>query len=537
MTRTRTTTLTAATALAAAVVLALAPGTATAHEGTAEQLRKTAALRAAAPGIPTVTSDNITQLSGLPETTAISMEFARTGAFAYVSSLDTISVLDLEDPRNPVLRGTLVNALFENESMTYGERMIDGELQRFVIAAVDIVQVSPGDPTHVNAGDGLEVVLVDVTDPDAPTIRSRTPMTGDNRVTTSTHTVQCVDQADCRYAYTAGTGSLFSIVDLTDLDAPRQLKTMPSPASGPGQDGFAGGAGHYWDFDGELGWHTGSGGAAAFDVSDPVNPVIVTATNEKGRGAPINDFILHNSMRPNASAFRSGAAPSIANGNVLLVTEEDYADGGDELVCSEAGSFQTWHVPDLDGAAYRSRNATGKVQDVGTVVPLDQVNAPSDFGGGLSTPASGFCSAHWFDVHQDGFVALGHYGAGMRVLDVRDARDIKQYGFVTGLATQVWDAYWVPQRDAAGVAVPGMKTNLVYTADAVRGIEVYEVTLPAVTTPPGEQPPPAQPPAQQPPAAQPPGGSLAATGPTVLLPLAAALLLGTALVVRRRSAH
>ncbi|MDP3711201.1 MAG: hypothetical protein Q8R60_01785 [Mycobacteriales bacterium] len=533
------TAVSAAVLLAALAAPALLTGTAAAHpvDRESERARRTAALRAVAPAIPTVTSDNITQLSGIPETTAISMEFARTGPFAYVSSLDTISVLDLTDPREPVLRGTLVNALFENESMTYGERVVDGELQRFVIAAVDIVQASPDDPTHVNAGDGLEIVLVDVTDPDAPFIRSRTPTTGDNRVTTSTHTVQCVDQADCRYAYTAGTGSLFSIVDLTDLDNPRQLKTVASPASGPGKEGFANGAGHYWDFDGVLGWHTGSGGAAAFDAADPTNPVLVTATNALGRGKPINDFILHNSMRPNAGAFRKGAAPSIANGNVLLVTEEDYADEGDEIVCAEAGSFQTWYVPDLDGAAYRARNPTGKVQDVGTVEPLDQVNAPSDFGGGLSTPVSGFCSAHWFDVHQDGFVALGHYGAGMRILDVRNPAEITQFGYVTGLATQVWDAYWVPQRDAAGVAIPGQKTNLVYTADAVRGIEVYEVTLPArTTTPPVAQPPAQQPPAQQPPATTPPPSALPSTGPVAVLPLAALVLLGTALVVRRRGA-
>ena len=83
---------------------------------------------------------------------------------------------------------------------------------------------------------------------------------------------------------------------------------------------FASGAGHYWDFDGVLGWHTGSGGAAAFDVSDPVHPRLVNATNAKGIAPGLNDFIQHNSMRPNAKAFRKGAPPSIKNGNVLLVT-------------------------------------------------------------------------------------------------------------------------------------------------------------------------------------------------------------------------
>ncbi len=531
--------------LACATGLAVLPaGSALAHDGTSHR----AALQAAplAPPIPSITSPNVKQIAGIPETAAISMEFAVTGPFAYVSSTDTISVLDLTDPRDPQLRGTLVNALFENEAMTYGERVIDGKLTRFVIAAIDLFQAAPTDPTHVNVDSGPEVAIVDVTDPDAPFIRSRTPQQpAAGAATTSTHTVQCVDQADCRYAYTAGTRSTFSILDLTNLDAPKELKTVPSPASGPGKDGFARGAGHYWDFDtAGLGWHTGSGGAAAFDVTDPVNPKIVTATNPLGRGAPINDFILHNSMRPNAKAFKAGAAPSIANGNVLLVTEEDYADGGDELLCSESGSFQTWYVPDLDAAAYRSRNTDGKKQDVGTVAPLDQVNAPVDFGGGASLPASGFCSAHWFDVHQDGFVALGNYGAGLRILDVRDPLKIAQLGYATGVATQVWDAYWVPQRDAAGVAIPGKKTNLVYTADAVRGVEVFEVTLPASVVPPGTTPqqPPNNPPPNNPPPANPPsaavpprtGAGLAATGLETGLPFAALGLVSLAVVVRRR---
>ncbi len=511
--------------------------------------------RTAGPALPSITSDNVKLIAGIPETAAISMEFARTGPFAYVSSTDTISVLDLTDPKDPVLRGSLVNALFENESMTYGERVIDGTLTRFVIGAIDLLQAAPTDPTHVNLADGPEVVIVDVTDPDKPFIRSRTPQKpAAGAATTSTHTVQCVSQADCRYAYTAGTGSMFSILDLTDLDAPRELKTIPSPASGPGKDGFARGAGHYWDFDtAGLGWHTGSGGAAAFDVSDPVNPKIVAATNPLGRGKPINDFILHNSMRPNAAAFKAGAAPALANGNVLLVTEEDYADEGDELECSQAGSFQTWYVPELDGAAYRAKNPDGKTQDVGTIAPLDQVNPAADFGGGASLPVTAFCSAHWFDVHQDGFVALGSYGAGLRILDVRDPREIKQLGYATGVATQVWDAYWVPVRDSKGVAVPGQKTNIVYTADAVRGIEVYEVTLPEAATAPTTGTPgtgtpgtgtpgtgtPGTGPGTTPPAVSAPssGGVLAATGPAAVVPaIAVALLTGTAVIRRRRTA-
>ncbi|MCW2665219.1 MAG: hypothetical protein JWN57_181 [Frankiales bacterium] len=504
----------------------------------------------AAPPVPSITSDNVKHIAGIPETTAISMEFARTDPFAYVSSLDTLSVLDLTDPRNPVLRGSLTQALFENEAMTYGERRENGRLTRFVIAGIDLFRVATDDPEHVNVDDGAQMAIIDVTDPDHPRTRSVTPL-GDmpGAITSSTHTVQCVDQANCRYAYTAGgREGFFSVLDLGDLDKPREVATVFSPAAGPNPV-FRSGAGHYWDFDGRVGWHTGSGGAAAFDVSNPLRPVLLNASNRKGIEPGLNDFIAHNSMRPNAAAFRPGAPPSIKNGNVLLVTEEDYANDGDEVVCSRAGSFQTWYVPDLNGAAYRARNPDGRKVGLGTIAPLDSTNAPVEFEAGATPPATAFCSAHWFDVHQDGYVAQGWYGAGMRLLDVRDARHITQFGYATGLATEVWDAYWVPKRDARGVAIPGQKTNIVYTADAVRGIEVFEVALPSAArraAPAAASASPAAP-------SGPPAGSgsgsgsgpgsgpalagdtLPATGVDPLLPaVGLALLAATAAVLRRR---
>ncbi len=524
-----------AVVLVCASALGLAPLTpALAHDGKPHLAAKAALL----PAIPSVTSPNVKQIAGIPETAAISMEFARTGPFAYVSSLDTISVLDLTDPRDPKLRGTLVQALFENESMTYGERTVGGKLVRFVIAGIDIYRAAADDPQHINVRNGAQLAIIDVTDPDKPFTRSVTPLDGPAAITSSTHTVQCIDQKDCRYAYTAGgRKGFFSILDFSDLDKPKQVKTVFSPAAGSNPV-FKSGAGHYWDFDGTLGWHTGSGGAAAFDVSDPLNPKLVNATNEKGIAPVINDFIQHNSMRPNAAAFKPGAPPSVANGNVLLVTEEDYFNNGDEIACDKAGSFQTWYIPDLDGAAYRAKNPDGKTVGVGTISPLDQTNAPAEFDAGATPPATAFCSAHWFDYHQGGFVAQGWYGAGMRILDVRDARNIKQLGYATGLATEVWDAYWVPQRDAAGVVIPGKKTNLVYTADAVRGIEVFEVTLPAAASAPAPEQPAGPPPAAPPAATPPAGGSpLAATGAAAGLPAAALGLLGLAWVaLRRRSA-
>jgi hypothetical protein len=185
----------------------------------------------------------------------------------------------------------------------------------------------------------------------------------------------------------------------------------------------------------------------------------VTTTDADGTRSPWNDFIHHNSDRPNATRFAPGAPPSVEAGNVLLITEEDY----ENTDCATAGSFQSWYVERLDGTP----NA---------VHALDRIN-PVSVGEGLSLPHMTFCSAHWFDHHASGIVAQGFYQGGARFIDVRDPANLTEFGhFVTG-ASEVWDTYWVPERNGEGVAT-GDKTNLVYAVDLIRGLDVLEVDLP-----------------------------------------------------------
>lgn len=410
--------------------------------------------------VPVVSSPNIRFVTNVPDTAAISGVFAHSAPYFYVSSTDSITVYDVSDPVRPRITGVLPNLVFENEAMNYGEKKIDGVINRFVLVGADLVQYSPNDADSV--GRSNEMLVVDVTDPSNPYIRSRL------KTTTNTHTVSCTNETDCRYAYTAGRKGKYSIVDLVDLDNPREVDadqatagTQPfaSPAGNPNPV-FTSGAGHKWNFDDAgYGVHTGSGGSAIFDVSDPVAPRLVATTDENGTASPWNDFIHHNSARPNASAFDAAAAPSLAKGNVLLVTEEDY----ENTDCATAGSFQTWQVNSLDGTP-------------GSIRPLDRIN-PVDLGEGVSAPHMAFCSAHWFDVHQSGIVAAGFYEGGLRLMDARDPRDLKEYGYVASGLSEVWDAYWVPQRNKNGAARSD-KTNIVYTVDAVRGLDVYTVDLP-----------------------------------------------------------
>src|SRR5918997_3207609 len=260
---------------------------ASAHDPRAD--RPTRARTPSGPSLPLVTSPGVRLVDTFPETQGISGEFAKTGDYFYVSSLDSISVFDTSDPLHPKLTGTLPNLVFENEAMSYGERSVDGKLRRFVLVGNDLYNVAVDPATGPQRGriGGGEVIVVDVTDPASPRVRSRTPgsSSAPGAVTTSTHTLQCVT-ASCEFAYTAGDSGRFSIIDLRDLDHPVEIGTAKSPASAPNAI-FTTGSGHYWDFDSAgVGWHTGSGGSAGFDVSDPLNPRALNATDAHGTATP-----------------------------------------------------------------------------------------------------------------------------------------------------------------------------------------------------------------------------------------------------------
>jgi hypothetical protein len=430
--------------------------------------------------VPVFSSDNVRLVGAVPSAAAISTAFSTDSPHMYVNTLRGIEVYDISNPRLPLLTGYEPTAHFQNENVSLGERA-DGT--KFVLVGFDLYGTTPTyDPSP---GTFDEIAVVDVSDPADPHTISRLKFDRP----ASAHTVTCVDPA-CTYAYSAGyySGSgdareeFFTVIDLTDPANPVDLGIQPSAV---------GYLGHDWNVDGAgVAWHVGWEGLAAYDVSDPTNPRVLNTSDEHGlNGSEWNNFILHNSLRPNAEEFgkrgqgkggprvlRDGkGGPSLAKGSVLLVTEEDYID----TTCTTEGSFQTWHVPELNAKA----NPTG-TPGQGTVTPLDQWNTEL-FDTGVKSPAGAFCSAHYFDYHQDGIVAQGFYQQGVRFLDVADPSDIKQIGYwITG-AQETWGAYFVPAYGEDGRQT-GAKTNLVYTNDPTRGLEILELDVP--TTAPAETP-------------------------------------------------
>ena len=408
---------------------------------------------------PVVASDNVEVVASFPDVGAISTAFDPERPVMYVNTLNGLTTYDISDPELPVPLGVLPLPHFENEGMDIGVRE-DG--RRFAFIGLDIYGVTAVGGASPAVEDGSYVIVVEVTDPTDPQIVSEID------TATSTHTVQCVDVA-CSYLYTSGVyEEEWEVIDLTDPEQPVLLEERHTNPSG---------AAHQWTPD-EAGtlWAAGFNGAAAMDVSDPTAPIAIGATDVNGRLAPYNDFIIHNVERPNANAFTvdeetgiSGSAETATplDGNVLLVTEEDYLDptceGGE-------GTFSTWWIPSL-GADTIAEDGLGTLQ------PLDNWNTEL-LNTGEDTIAGALCSAHYFTTHQDGFVAQGWYQQGTRILDVRDPQDIKQVGYFFAAASETWHAYWVPQRDEDGAIIGEEKTDLVYTNDAVRGIDVLRVTLP-----------------------------------------------------------
>ena len=432
--------------------------------------------------VPVIASDSVEVVASIPNVTAISAAFASDAPIMYLHTLNGLVTYDISDPELPKPLATLPMPNFQNEAMSLGERP-DGT--KFLIVGFDIYGVTPQDQ---KAALDYEMVIVDVTDPAAPKLRGRL------QTESSAHTISCVTTS-CELAYTSGAYEpFFNPIDLTDLDNPKQLPKIYSLAE----------EGHDWDADDAgIQWHVGTKGAVAYDTTDPLKPVPLNSSDAAGvdttdfAGKPYNNFILHNSIRPNALQFTPDVAPSLDAGNVLLITEEDYVHAsasGAGRCGNYEGAFSTWHIPYLDAERYAQQNPAGanltsadrKAYGKGTIAPLDLWNTEL-LSSGQATPAGAFCSAHYFDYHQDGIVAQGWYQQGTRFLDVRDPSNIKQVGYFFTGALETWGAYWVPEYDAEGNQT-GKKTDLVYTNDVVRGVDILRFDFASLSAPADTEP-------------------------------------------------
>ena len=362
------------------------------------------------------------------------------GKYAYVTGWAGLTILDISVPAAPKVVSVLPIAHFENEDVES-----DGK-----------VVLITNDRGKENKGGVLYVI--DVRKPAEPTVASVLSLSQITSLERGPgHVANCVKNG-CQWVWLTG-GSRVWTVDLRDIHNPLLVGAFASPTSagsvGFGTQGKVGtGATHDAERDASgTVWVTGSGGAAAYDVKDPARPRLLATTGKQGTDPKVNDFILHNSVRPGATSYRK-SSPSLAKGGVLLATEEDYVDTGETPPggCRGEGKFQTW---DIRG---HERGKGVKLIDQW----LSEIEGVP-YLSGSKAPVTANCSSHWFS-ERAGVAAVGWYDQGMRLLDVRDPKNIRQVGYWLPPNAVTWAAYWITG-------------DIVYTADAARGIDVLRVKL------------------------------------------------------------
>lgn len=424
-------------------------------------------------------SDNVSLLATLPVPTPIGARFRDD--HMYVTGTAGLTIYDVSDPELPVPVGALALPHFENEDVDLGG---------------DVLLIS-NDPSE---GAGI-LYVIDISDPRLPRLLSATP---NDFIATGLpgifglpeplpdgigHTVSCVN-ADCTYAYLAGTSAGIDIVDLRDPAHPKKAgRFKPAITSIATHDVQVDARG--------LAWIVGGDGTAAYDVTDPVNPRLVARTDETivnsgqlgvpgpdpvfgigGAGETPIDLIHHNSLRLGELARTRGSGgttistrrsrdgfrlkrfaqepgktyPAGGDSPLFGITEEDY----NRPTCAGAGSFQTWGLT----AATTSTGAAKLV-----LLDMFTTELESLVKGTGWAPATGLCSAHYFD-YRDGIVAQGWYEEGTRFLDVRDPTDVRQVGYWVPAKGETWSVVY-PPTDPTG--------EIVYALDFARGIDVLRL--------------------------------------------------------------
>ena len=437
-------------------------------------------------------SDNVSPVFALPGIHPIGARIQ--GRHMYVTSVEGVTILDISDPRRPVPVGALPLPHFENEDVDVGNGLlvITNDAEFSGAGIVHVVDVrNPRQPKLLASfdnnggasGELMSAVLLGFTrdmvrlftGQDLPIPQA----VMDEFKAGIGHTASCIH--DCDYLYLAGTGAGIEVLDLRKVRETGEIRLVKFWR--PEITGFAT---HDVQVDSKgLAWIVGGEGTAAYDVTDPENPTLVTRTNPAykntgavvgggippslmptedgvitdpvfgftvgGRGDKEIDFIHHDSLRfpkRNEKAAPAGATyPRGGSGSVVGIVEEDYT----RPTCEGAGSFQTWSI--------------GETQ----LEPLDmwatEVQALPQ-GSGFA-PAAGVCSAHYFD-QRNGMTANAWYEEGVRFLDVSDPANIRQVGYWIPAKGETWSAIFHPFEDDPD-------SDVVFALDLVRGIEVLEV--------------------------------------------------------------
>jgi hypothetical protein len=256
---------------------------------------------------------------------------------------------------------------------------------------------------------------------------------------------------------------------VTDLTNPRKPEVSDQPVDLWRNDGYTDYS-HDVDEDEQgIAWVSGRGGIRGYATSGyhrdpyqnryrkatPFDPILVAGGGVEGTAEPV--MLMHNSGRPTDGAVR---ASGVKKGNVLVGTEEEFQD------CSGSGRIITSDLTDSWGGEPAQRSTLNKPY---RMKMLDSFHPVLD--GGEQDLGDTSCSAHYFEI-EGSTLGAGWYVLGLRLLDISDARKIRQVGYFRVEASEgqpasnSWDMAFRTDR---------RKGDLIYLFDMNRGVEVLRL--------------------------------------------------------------
>ena len=371
---------------------------------------------AAGPDAPAhgVTSANVEHVKFLPFEPYSATGARIVGNYLYVTSWKNLSIYDIKVPEDPQLV-SITPWLPTTEDTTPDPHRFENE---DVATNGKILIFSETGATLV--GGGLNRLRVyDVTNKAAPTMIANVPSLGQ-------HTMTCIN--DCAYLY----GSSGNIIDLAN---PRDPKLVGNWATKSGARG-----GHDVREVAPGLVAVSSSEAAILDVSDPINPRLVSKAPSSGAKPAHStwwdgkDRFLLGGQETNLNARRTGTI-----GATTVFDMANYTSGGYTL---------------LD--TYRVKN--GYAQDG-------------------SPPVNGLgCSAHWLEANptfkNGGVFAQGYYEHGARFFYVSGSGKLTEVGHFVPAGGSTSAVHWANDR-------------VLYSIDYTRGFDVLRWNGP-LTNRPGE---------------------------------------------------
>jgi hypothetical protein len=260
---------------------------------------------------------------------------------------------------------------------------------------------------------------------------------------------------------------------VTDLTNERRPQVSDQPVDVWRNDGYTDYS-HDVDEDEEgIAWVSGRGGIRGYATkgvhrdpylnrerrATPFEPILVAGGGVAGTAQPV--MLMHNSGRPVDGVKASG----VKKGNVLVGTEEEFT-----RPCGASGKIIMSNLTDSLGGEPASQS---------TLEDPYRMKALDSFHPFLDTPETANpdlgCSAHYFEI-EGGLLGAGWYGQGLRLVDISNARDMRQVGYyrVTGTTPNSGDN---PSSNSWDMAFKTHKRkgDLLYLFDMNRGVEILSM--------------------------------------------------------------